>query len=185
MVIPISFNKCRTHDDYQDIQNVIDWLSPINHRITQNDTFSKHTAGTGTWFIEHPKFQKWLSRTIPVLCAIGPREDLTCHYFPVAEHSRQRVSGRLFFRKSSSSSFHSCSSFFSVLFIFFFYLAPSLFTISRAPFRIIDKTSPLSLRTVVIRIEIQYRILLLLSLNNWPNVIQMFSLPSNPSTGST
>ena len=96
----------RTYDDYQDLQNVLDWLSPINHRITQNDTFSKHTAGTGTWFIEHPKFQKWLSNIIPVLCAKGPREHLTCHYFPVAKHSIQRVSGRLFFRESSPSHHH-------------------------------------------------------------------------------
>ena len=38
----------------------------IQSRI-QSDTFSKHTPSTGTWFIDQPQFQKWLSGNNKVL----------------------------------------------------------------------------------------------------------------------
>ena len=74
--------KFPTYHDHEDPGNVLGCLSPLNYRIIQNDAISKHTVGTGTWFIEHPKFQGWLSGIIPVLCARGPREYLvlTIHF---------------------------------------------------------------------------------------------------------
>jgi hypothetical protein len=64
-----------------DLRKVADWLTPINFRAIQSDTFSKHTSGTGTWFIDHPQFQKWLSGNNQVLWVEGMRKYLTCRYF--------------------------------------------------------------------------------------------------------
>jgi hypothetical protein len=86
-------------DDYQDLPKVLDWVSTINYKIIQNDRFSKHMSGTGTWFTKHAKFQDWLSGIIPVLLARGPRKHLTCHYSLIVELSGQRVLGRRFFRE--------------------------------------------------------------------------------------
>jgi hypothetical protein len=60
-----------------DLRRVADWLTPINFRAIQSDTFSKHTPGTGTWFIDHPQFQEWLSGNNQVLWVEGMRKYLT------------------------------------------------------------------------------------------------------------
>jgi hypothetical protein len=53
-------------------------LTPIDFGDLQNDTFSKRTIGTGTWFIEHPTFQKWVSSEPSVLWLKGMRERWMC-----------------------------------------------------------------------------------------------------------
>ncbi|TFK23450.1 hypothetical protein FA15DRAFT_561822, partial [Coprinopsis marcescibilis] len=35
------------------------WLTKINFRSIQGDTFAKFALGTGMWFIQGPKFEKW------------------------------------------------------------------------------------------------------------------------------
>ena len=56
-----------------DFRKVADWLTPMNFRAIQSDTFSKHTLGTGTWFIDHPQFQILLSGNNQVLWVEGMR----------------------------------------------------------------------------------------------------------------
>jgi len=59
----------------QDHRQILNWLTPIDFNGVQNDTFSKHTIGTGTWFVEHTNFQNWFSSEIPsVLWVRGMRE---------------------------------------------------------------------------------------------------------------
>ena len=44
-----------------DAKEIIDWLTKINFRNTQSDTFKKHTPGTGRWLLDNAKFQQWIN----------------------------------------------------------------------------------------------------------------------------
>ncbi|PPQ92940.1 hypothetical protein CVT25_000104 [Psilocybe cyanescens] len=46
----------------QELRMIANWLTPINFRTIHRDTFSKRTLGTGTWLIDNPEFQEWLSK---------------------------------------------------------------------------------------------------------------------------
>ena len=86
-----------------DLRQVADWLTPINFRVIQSDTFSKHTLGTGTWFIDHPQFQKWLSGNNQVLWIEGMRKYLT--YTRISKNFNLQNSW--FWKDSSRVSFYS------------------------------------------------------------------------------
>jgi hypothetical protein len=118
-------------------------LTPINFRVIQSDTFSKHTPGTGTWFINQPQFQKWLSGNNKVLWVEGIREYLTYRYFQISQLEKQLVLERQFSRQ-----------FFFVLYSFFqsdlsilLRIAPSLLSIFRI-FSMVIMALPWSLRIV-------------------------------------
>jgi hypothetical protein len=60
--------------NFQELRKIANWFTPINFRTIQTDTFSKHTPGTGLWFIKSPKYQTWLSNDSTLLCAQGLRK---------------------------------------------------------------------------------------------------------------
>ncbi|KAJ7589343.1 hypothetical protein C8J56DRAFT_32657 [Mycena floridula] len=37
----------------------LEWISKLDFQATQNETFAKHTAGTGDWFLKQQKFVDW------------------------------------------------------------------------------------------------------------------------------
>ena len=47
-----------THDDEAGRQMLL-WLSPVNMDQKQQDVFSQHQDGTGSWFLESPEFKEW------------------------------------------------------------------------------------------------------------------------------
>ena len=53
---------------------VLSWLSRLNFASIQNETFGRTLKGSGRWFLEHPKFQSWLSGSSPILWSVGIRK---------------------------------------------------------------------------------------------------------------
>ena len=53
----------------QETQNIINWISPLNFPIKQNDYFSRRHTGTGEWLLEDTTFKSWLD---------GPEKTLWC-----------------------------------------------------------------------------------------------------------
>ncbi|KAF8875243.1 hypothetical protein BD779DRAFT_1450238, partial [Infundibulicybe gibba] len=43
----------------QEIQDLAEWLSPLDFGEKYIKTFERCTPGTGAWFLEHPKFLAW------------------------------------------------------------------------------------------------------------------------------
>ncbi|KAF8886889.1 hypothetical protein CPB84DRAFT_1850008 [Gymnopilus junonius] len=44
----------------QPYRKIANWLTPINFRAIQSDTYSKCTRGTGAWFLDSHEFKDWL-----------------------------------------------------------------------------------------------------------------------------
>ena len=57
----------------QERQAIIDWLSPLNFFITQDDIFNRRQEGTGEWFLKSDVFQSWLSTLGDTLWCPGIR----------------------------------------------------------------------------------------------------------------
>ena len=47
----------------RDVQDVLDWLSPLKFWAKQIDVFEKRHPETGTWLLQHDTFKHWLSGT--------------------------------------------------------------------------------------------------------------------------
>ncbi|KAF8963265.1 hypothetical protein BDZ97DRAFT_1821345 [Flammula alnicola] len=45
-------------DVIDELRKIADWLTPINFRSVHNDTFLKHTPGTGVRFLKSDEFQR-------------------------------------------------------------------------------------------------------------------------------
>ncbi|PPQ81894.1 hypothetical protein CVT26_014323 [Gymnopilus dilepis] len=43
------------------LRQMAEWLTPLNFRAIQSDTYSKHAPGTGGWFLERQDFSNWIS----------------------------------------------------------------------------------------------------------------------------
>jgi hypothetical protein len=56
-----------------ELQDIMDWLSPINFSAKQNDIFSKRHEGTAQWLLEHDVFKAWVNGTQKVLWCPGIR----------------------------------------------------------------------------------------------------------------
>lgn len=41
------------------MEELMNWLSRVNFRAIQSDTFLKHTAGTGEWLLKDKDFIRW------------------------------------------------------------------------------------------------------------------------------
>lgn len=54
---------------------ILDWLSPIDHKSHQEETFRKHCPGTGQWILSSEGFQHWLE---------GQNQTLFCPGIPGA-----------------------------------------------------------------------------------------------------
>ena len=52
----------------------VDWLSPLNFRIKQNDVFRACHPGTGKWLLQSAKFHDWLYGTMKTIWCPGMRE---------------------------------------------------------------------------------------------------------------
>lgn len=52
--------KLLQHQEDYDRQNVLDWITPINYALVQNDLIAQRQAGTGQWLLESVEFQTWL-----------------------------------------------------------------------------------------------------------------------------
>lgn len=61
------------HSHHNDNQSraIIDWLSPINSFVTQNDTLRRRQDGTGEWIFEVSEFKAWLAGTDRILWCSG------------------------------------------------------------------------------------------------------------------
>ncbi|KAJ5275259.1 hypothetical protein N7505_003804 [Penicillium chrysogenum] len=49
------------HQDDQERQVVLDWLSPMNYATLQEDYINRREQGTGQWLLESPEFQWWIT----------------------------------------------------------------------------------------------------------------------------
>ena len=77
---------------------MIDWLSPLNFRISQSDIFDRHVDGTGKWFIDSDEFVNWRDGdSARVLWCEGGRE-LCIFTRHAISHVVQREPGRPCYR---------------------------------------------------------------------------------------
>jgi hypothetical protein len=52
--------KLVRHQDNQEAQAILDWLTPFDHTSEQSDFISRRQPGTGHWLFHSTEFQKWL-----------------------------------------------------------------------------------------------------------------------------
>ncbi|KAI2709040.1 hypothetical protein CBS147332_6099 [Penicillium roqueforti] len=57
--------------DYQERDQILDWLSSINPSTRQSEVFNSHHKGTGTWFLETNEFKEWISSEQQILFCLG------------------------------------------------------------------------------------------------------------------
>ncbi|OQE42234.1 hypothetical protein PENCOP_c004G00355 [Penicillium coprophilum] len=55
-----SVAKLVQHQDEEECQKILDWLSPSNYTTQQSDNISRHEEGTGQWFIDSAEFNDWI-----------------------------------------------------------------------------------------------------------------------------
>jgi hypothetical protein len=58
----------------QESQDIIAWISPLNFARKQIDFFSRRQEGTGNWFLDDPKFKRWLDERGETLWCPGLRK---------------------------------------------------------------------------------------------------------------
>lgn len=58
------------------IKHFIEWISPLNPWITQQDIFAKHQEGTGEWFLNSVAFQNWVTGSENLLWCPGNRKTM-------------------------------------------------------------------------------------------------------------
>lgn len=54
--------KLQENHDEGELQDIMDWLSPINSAAKQADVSKFRKGGTGKWFLETNEFQKWFNQ---------------------------------------------------------------------------------------------------------------------------
>jgi len=59
---------------FEEGQEILDWLSPLNFWRKQKDTLERRQEGTGEWFIKHPEFRKWIEGDTQFLWCPGDRK---------------------------------------------------------------------------------------------------------------
>jgi hypothetical protein len=52
--------KLVRHQENQEDQAILDWLTPIDYATQQSDFISRRQAGTGQWLLDSTEFQRWL-----------------------------------------------------------------------------------------------------------------------------
>ncbi|KAL2014315.1 hypothetical protein VTN00DRAFT_1840 [Thermoascus crustaceus] len=63
------------HQDNQERQAILDWLSPVTYATQQSDNISRRQPGTGQWLLDSPEFQAWV---------VMPKQTLFCPGIPGA-----------------------------------------------------------------------------------------------------
>ncbi|QGA20934.1 hypothetical protein EYB26_008644 [Talaromyces marneffei] len=69
--IHYTIEMMRQHEDNQDRQAIIDWLSPVDYAAQQSDFISKWQKGTGEWLLKSHEFQQWLKQSNQTLFCPG------------------------------------------------------------------------------------------------------------------
>jgi len=59
------------HQEDQERQAVLDWLTPIDFAAQQSDFISRREVGTGQWLLESAKFRAWMETDQQVLFCPG------------------------------------------------------------------------------------------------------------------
>ncbi|KAK6514668.1 hypothetical protein TWF281_004865 [Arthrobotrys megalospora] len=54
----VDYLRCALHN--QQDEAVLDWLTPINYSLQQNDFARQHQPGTGQWLLDSASYQNWL-----------------------------------------------------------------------------------------------------------------------------
>ena len=52
-------------------QSIVDWLTPIDYALQQNDFISRRQEGTGQWLLDSDEFQRWLDKKQQTLFCPG------------------------------------------------------------------------------------------------------------------
>ncbi|KAJ7587260.1 hypothetical protein C8J56DRAFT_861563, partial [Mycena floridula] len=74
-------------------EEFVNWISKLNFQATQNETFAKHTAGTGDWFLKQQYFVDWKNgKTRSLWCPGIPGVGKTVLSSIVIDHLRS-ISG--------------------------------------------------------------------------------------------
>lgn len=55
------------------VQEIINWLSPVNFRAIQSDTCLKHCPGTGEWLLQDVDFRNWKEGKLKAFWITGMR----------------------------------------------------------------------------------------------------------------
>jgi hypothetical protein len=63
--------KLVRHQDDQERQAILDWLTPIDYSTQQNDFISRRQEGTGRWLLNSNEFHKWLNQSKQTLFCPG------------------------------------------------------------------------------------------------------------------
>ncbi|KAL8841013.1 MAG: hypothetical protein Q9176_003585 [Flavoplaca citrina] len=66
-----SLERLHTQEDSKHRQKILEWFSPLNFSMTQQDLFKSREDGTGQWLIDSPTFQDWFSGEHHTLCCTG------------------------------------------------------------------------------------------------------------------
>lgn len=54
-------------------QRILEWFSPINYWLKQNDYFDRAEPDSGQWFLDDSEFQSWIHGETPILWCPGDR----------------------------------------------------------------------------------------------------------------
>jgi hypothetical protein len=65
----------------QELQDTLNWLSPLNFSAKQNDIFGRWHEGTGQWLLENIVFKTWVNGISKVLWCPGIRM-VSCSQIP-------------------------------------------------------------------------------------------------------
>ncbi|KAB8263008.1 hypothetical protein BDV32DRAFT_136095 [Aspergillus pseudonomiae] len=63
--------RLRQLGDDHEYQRIIDWLTPVNYTLQQNDFITRRQEGTGQWFLNSTEFKQWLSQSKQTLFCPG------------------------------------------------------------------------------------------------------------------
>ncbi|OBT72674.1 hypothetical protein VF21_08561 [Pseudogymnoascus sp. 05NY08] len=59
------------HEQKEERQTIIDWLSPINFASQQSDFIARREVGTGQWLLNSNEFKQWLNQSNQILFCPG------------------------------------------------------------------------------------------------------------------
>jgi len=63
--------KLVRHQDDQERQAILDWLTPIDYSTQQNDFIGRRQEGTGQWLLNSNEFRRWLNQSKQTLFCPG------------------------------------------------------------------------------------------------------------------